>query len=228
MLALLAPVVGASSAAGQETLPARASVSPEVVRLGDRAVYRGHVIVEPGTQVRWLNPEPAEALTWGTRSARRKTRYSGSVDHSAQHDTVSIEIPVQAFELGRHTLPGIGVQIGAGDRMQVHNLPTTLLVVMPAIAATDSQSTLRDVHGPLGAPWWERVPWMLVIAGILALIAVVLLVRWMRRRRAPAPARVAPVPLLSPAEQALAALQELRGRRLPQQDRIGEHAFHLG
>jgi len=225
--ALLACLVVAGSARAQETVPAQAGVAPEVVRLGDRTVYRAHVIVPPKTTVKWLQPEPNEALTWGERRARRATRYAGSVDHRAQNDTVAVEIPVQAFQLGRITVPGLGVQIGSGEQMRVHYLPTSTLVVMPVIAATDSQATLRDVHGPLGAPWWERVPWMLVLAALLALVATVLLVRWLRRRR-PAPVRVTAAVVVSPAQAALTALQELRARRLPQQARFAEHAFHLG
>ena len=225
--ALLACLVLAAPARAQETVPARAGVAPEVLRLGERAVYRAHVIVPPKTAVKWLTPEANEALTWGERSARRTPRYYGGGTHPVEEDTVAIEIPVQAFQLGRITIPGLGVQIGTGERLQVHYVPTTTLVVMPVIAATDSQSTLRDVHGPLAAPWWERVPWLLVLAAVLALVAIILLVRWLRRRR-PAPVRVAPTVVVSPAQQALAALQELRARRLPQHERFAEHAFHLG
>jgi len=220
---LLTPAVGWP----QDGVVARVEVRPQVLHLGERAIYRGYVVVSPATAVRWLPPDPNEALTWGERHARRTSRYAGSVDHSRIEDTVAVEIAVQAFQPGRVVLPGLRVQFGEGASPIVQRLPNTVLIVEPIMTPADSEATLRDVHGPLAAPWWERVPWILVIAAVLALVAVLLLIRMLRRRR-PAPAVVGPARVVSPAEAALAALAELRARKLPDQDRIAEHAFHLG
>ena len=219
----------AAAAAAQGPVPyvARAEVKPAVVRLGEPALYRGYVVVPPAAPARWLPPDSSAALTWGERRARRASRFAGSADHTRSEDTVAVEIPVQAFELGRLSIPGLQIEFGDGPQAQVHRLPTVALIVVPVMTPADSQADLRDVHGPLAAPWWERVPWVLVIAGVLLLAAILLLVRLLRRRR-PAPAVAAPARVISPTEAALAALAELRARRLPDQDRIAEHAFHLG
>ena len=108
----------------------------------------------------------------------------------------------------------------------MYRLPATTLTVLPMISPADSQATLRPVRGPLAAPWWERVPWLWVIGGLLLILAVVLLVRRLRRKR---PAGAAePAPARSPSEIALAALAELRQERLPEQAKMSEHAFRLG
>ena len=227
-LAVAALALRVGSAQAQDPTLARVEVKPSVVHLGERATYRGYVVVPPAARVRWLPPDSSEILSWGERRARRSSRYAGSVDHTRSEDTVAVEIGVQAFDIGQVSIPGLRVEIGEGAGAVVHRLPNVALVVMPVMTAADSQATLREVHGPLAAPWWERVPWLLVILGILILVAVLLLIRALRRRRPAPPVVVAPAAEKSPTEAALAALAELRARRLPEQDRIAEHAFHLG
>ena len=202
---------------------ARVTVSPPVVRLGERAVYRGTVVVDPGTRAQWLPPDTSSALTWGTRRAWRHSATSGG---RATADTIGVEIPVQAFELGRNMLPGLEIIVGSGPGAATYRMPTTMLAVLPMIGPADSQATLKPIRGPLAAPWWERVPCAWVAGGLLLVALIVWLVRRLRRKR---PAAAAPQqPDRSPAEAALAALAELRAMQLPESDRMAEHAFRLG
>jgi hypothetical protein len=69
------------------------------------------------------------------------------------------------------------------------------------------------------------VPWRWVIAGLLVLVAIVWIMRVLRRRRA-RPVE-APVVVKDPATLALEALAALRGLKLPEHGRFGEHALHL-
>jgi hypothetical protein len=103
-----------------------------------------------------------------------------------------------------------------------------MLTVVPVLTAADSNADFRAVHGPLAAPWWERVPWAWVILGVLAAVAIVALVVWRRRRRARASAPSAGPEARDPLAEALAALASLRGLSLPEHGRFAEHAFRLG
>ena len=205
---------------------ARVTVFPPVVRLGERATYRGTIVVDPGVRAQWLPPDTSEALTWGPRRAWRHPAYAGGGANRASADTIGVEIPVQAFQLGRNALPGLEVMVGSGANIATYRLPTSQLFVLPMISPADSQSTLKPVRGPLAAPWWERVPWVWVMGGLLLVALVVWLVRRLRRKR---PAQeAAPEPSRSASELALIALAALRAEGLPEKGRMAEHAFRLG
>ena len=220
---LLAP--GTALAVTQVTSNARVTISPPAVRLGERALYRATLVVDPGVKAQWLPPDTSSALTWGPRRAWRHPRFAGSTDHSAQADTIGVEIPVQAFQLGPIALPGLEILVGSGDRAATYRMPSSMITVLPMISPADSQATLKPIHGPLAAPWWERVPWLWVAGALLLIAALVLLIRRLRRKR---PTEAKPVPSVSPGEAALAALAELRQERLPENGRMAEHSFRLG
>lgn len=230
-IAIVLALGGPATARAQVSIAARASVDPGIVHLGERAFYRGFVVVRPDAPVRWLTPEANEALTWGDRRARRASRFDGSVGHGKAADTASVEIPLQAFRLGEVSIPGLGVEVVDGTVTRRYRLPVVRLLVVPVLTAADSNADYRAVHGPLAAPWWERVPWTWVILGLIVVAAVVALVIWRRRRR---PRGVVAVPpstrqeLRDPRVDALAALAALRGLHLPESGRFAEHAFRLG
>jgi hypothetical protein len=201
----------------------RVMVRPGAIRLGERATYRAELIVVPGTDVKWIHPEAGGAFTWGeARSGRR----AGAIASSA--DTAWVEIALQVFELGVASIPGVRFESGADSALGTRRegrVPTARLVVLPVLTPADSEATLREVHGPLSAPWWERIAWRWVAAIAALLAAAALLVAWWRRPRGVSePA----APAASPAETALAALAELRAERLPDQGKSPEHAFRLG
>ena len=224
-LALLAS--SPSEGPAQTPSAAQVTVAPAAVRLGERAMVRATIVVGPGTRAQWLPPDSSETLTWGERRAWRHPAVAGGGARRQAQDTIGVEVPVQAFQLGSNALPGLEVVVGAGSSAQTYRLPGASLVVLPTISPADSQATLKPVRGPLAAPWWERVPWTWVAAGLLLLAGIVALIRRLRRRRRPAPA-AAPAPSRSPSEIALAALAELRAQRLPENGRMAEHAFRLG
>lgn len=211
---------GANPASAVGETPVSVSVRPGVATIGERVAYRGRVVVPKGTAVRWLSPETSEPLTWGTRQAARR---------SGRMDTVTVSIPLQAFELGELAIPGLRFEIQPpGQAPALHRLPVTRLRVVSVLTAADSTGRFRELHGPIAAPWWERVPWRWVIAGLLLIAAIVALALWWRRRKPKAVVAPAAPIAIDPQAEALAALAELRTFRLPEHGRFAEHAFRLG
>ena len=205
------------------------TLRPVHLRLGEPASVDGSVIVDPGVAVRWAPPANDSLLTWSDLRAWRTAGYAGVAGHPRTADTVHVHVTLQAFATGVISVPGLGFQtIDREGRRRVSHLPLVQLVVEPVIAASDTGAQLRPLRGPLGAPWWEKVPWRWVIAGALLLLVVILV--WRRlARRGPAARPGAPAfaPAVDPVQRALAELETLRGLRLPEQGRFGEHAFHL-
>ena len=214
--------------------PMRALISPAPARLGQRLTYRAYAIVGGHARAVFSSPDTGGAFTWGSARMGRVP-----LDHEPANasvggwavDSVWLELPLQVFATGAVSVPGPAVRIvppygGAPIRSR---FPTVQLLVLPTVTASDSTATLRPVHGPLGAPWWERVHWRIVALAALALAVVGTLVAWSRRRRPAAAPMQAPRPAVArdPAVEALAALAKLRARRLPEHGAMGEHALVL-
>ncbi len=214
----------------------RVGVRPGVVELGQQVAYRAGVTDGGEGTIRLLPPESEGAFTWGTPRVYRRQGWRRRPERQpyARYrvwslDTMGIEIPLQAFALGRLSIPGLRLEIDDGRGPRIVRLPTVTLTVVPVLSAADSNADFRAVHGPLAAPWWERVPWTWVILGLLGVAAIVALMVWRRRRRrAPAAAPVTRPEARDPLVEALAALAALRGLNLPEHGRFAEHAFRLG
>jgi hypothetical protein len=215
------------------SFPLRATVGPSPARLGQPLTYRAYVLVTDGARATFGPPTTGGNFTWGPPRAERiplRVVPAGLDGYSA--DSVTLEVPLQVFATGPVSIPGPAVTItpGPGGSRPIRSrLPTVHLLVLPSLAAADTNATLRPVRGPLGAPWWERVSWRLValVGLVLALVAWFV---WWRRRPRPVAAGAAPrarVAPRDPSAEALAALARLRAEGLAEQERFGEHALGL-
>jgi Domain of unknown function (DUF4381) len=250
MVCAVAPIAGATMldstlvAAPGNSIQARVTLSPNIAKIGERVTYRAQVIAY--MKVEWLPPEPDSLFTWGVprsgfslakpptpRYGRKAAGTPPGQPNYLRPDTSWIEIPLQAFGPGILPVPGLRFHaawsgtFAPGSNGPFQRVPMTNLIVVNVLTAADSAKGLRDVHGPLGAPWWERVPWRWVLGG-LAVLALVIVIVWLARRRKPAPVvRAAPV-RRDPMAEALAELRALRALHLPENGRFSEHAFRLG
>ena len=207
-----------------EGYPCQAAVRPGLARIGQPVLYRGRVLVPSGAAFRWQAPPGGGAIEWSAPQMRRIAGQGGS----GVPDTLQVEIQLQAFVPGLLSVPGLGFEAReAAGSARVGHLPTVRLGVVPVLSPDDTSATLRPLRGPLGAPWWERVPWHIVGLCALGLVGLVFVLWRLRRRRAPAAAPAQARAPKDPAALALEALEALRGLRLPEHGRFAEHAFHL-
>ncbi|MFI5370061.1 MAG: DUF4381 domain-containing protein [Candidatus Eisenbacteria bacterium] len=227
-----------------DQIPVQVTLSPNIAKIGERVTYRARVIGY--MKVEWLPPEPDSIFTWGVprsgRSlakppARRYGKQAATPPGTPSYprpDTSWIEIPLQAFSPGILPVPGLRFRATwSGTFSPMSNgpfqrVPMTRLIVVGIITPADSAKGLRDVHGPLPAPWWERVPWRWVAGGVALLALVVAWWMWARRARRPVPVVAATPVRRDPLAEALAELRALRGLHLPEHGRFAEHAFRLG
>ncbi len=243
LLLLLALVPGAGAcgaraalgaAPGDRPIALRVVTSPSTVRIGEVVAYRAFISGAGRGSVRVLAPPAGGDLDWGEVRVRgrgprgepvRPDRY-GRFPTSGQQETLAVEVPLRVFRTGVVSIPGLRFEIDDGRGATEHRLPTARVYVAPVIPPEDTAATLRPPRGPYAAPWWERVPWRIAVAAALALVAAILLIRRLRRRRA----QEVPAPVVAardPAREALEALEALRGLHLPEHGRFAEHAFHL-
>jgi hypothetical protein len=216
----------------------RVHISPAPARLGQALRYRAYTIAGPNQKLRFETPKSEGAFSWSNvRAGRSKQSTWDQWRYGKTYgDSVWFEARLQVFETGVISVPGPGVRIDPGPasgKPTLTRLPTVQLLVLATVTAADSNQSLRGLHGPLGAPWWERLP-LAWIAGGLAGLAVAALVvsRLRRRKRRPLPRPSAPTavpgrPRLDPVAEALRAMAALRAAGLPAQQRFGEHALEL-
>lgn len=224
---------GPRALASQPRYPTRASLAPRQAMLGERMTYHGWIIVPQGTKVRFDHPVAGGEFTWGEIHAGRQLATRREVPGVAWQqplDSVWVETTVQVFQTGAVSIPGLAVRVGEDRRPSVGRLPTVRTIVTGVITPADSNAELRPVRGPHGAPWWERVPWTWVAVGLALLALAIVVVRRLRKKKpvpVTAPAATPQRPRVSPADEALRALAELRARQLPEHAQFAEHAFEL-
>jgi len=213
-------------------------VSPSPARIGEAIRYRAHLRVGEAQRVRFEPPQSGGEFTWSEVRAGRSRQSVASQWRRGKlwGDSVWFEARLQIFTSGVVSIPGPLVRLDPvpnGSGPGFTRLPTAHVVVMPTVTAADSNQTLRGLHGPLGAPWWERVPLAAIVVGLVLLVAWVFVLRRLRRRvrkpvrRVASPTIVPMRPRIDPAAEALRSLFTLRAKKLPAQQRFGEHALEL-
>ncbi len=206
-------------ASGSRLLPARVSVRPDHVRLGEPLRLRAWVLLPRAVRARWLPPDSGGAITWGAPAARR-------APGTGDRDTLLFESGLQIFTPGPVSVPGPRIQLDGGRGAR--RLPSVTVTVEPSPGVADSSARLHALRAPLEAPWWERVPWTTVALTALLIAALIAAWRGLRRRRpAQVVARAAAGPPRDPAELTLEELEALRRLRLPQAGRHADHALAL-
>lgn len=219
-VALLGTVALATAAAAvpADRFAARASVSPPRAHLGDRVTSRGQVVLPPGApRYRWVPPDSSGAFSWGAPRARLARGGDAG-------DTLQVEIPLQVFETGRVTIPGLALTPEPADAGAALALPVVHLEIESTVPAADTAADLRPLRGPIAAPWWERVPWAWVAGGAVLLALAGFAIARLRRRRPEPVAVAAPA---DPAAEARAALAALRLKDLPGRGQFVAHALEL-
>jgi hypothetical protein len=207
----------AAVAAPRSALALHAEAGPDGAPLGERLQYRGWIVLPHAQRVNWITPNGGDTQSW---SALRTSRVPGG----GGMDTARVDGEVQLFTLGRVDIAGPRFTFPDGSAGE-HTLPVVRVIVRPTLSAADSNARLRPVRGPLVAPWWERVRWLWVAAGLAGLALMVAWVVWRRRRRAAPPAL--PALPADPVAETLLELAALRRLNLPAQGRYAEHAFQL-
>ena len=220
---------------GRDEQRMRVRLSPSSARIGQALTYRASVLTWPGGKVRFVPPKADDLTTWSqVRAGRVKQGWLQATTN--RMDSVWFEARLQVFEAGTFDIHGPEVQLERmiAGRLQpgTARLPNVRVTILPTLTPADSNAELRGLHGPLRAPWWERIGWAPIVVGLLLLAAAIFIVRRLRKKKpvpvappamTPAPARAR----LDPVAEALRALGALRTRELPQAGYFREHAFEL-
>ena len=211
-------------------------VSPSPAHVGEALRYLAVIRANRNQRVQFEPPQSGGEFTWSNvRAGRQHPAWWKQSAYDAV-DSVWIEARLQVFTTGLVSIPGPRAKLESAPGAPgpgVIQLPTAQVMITPTVTAADSNQSLRGLHGPLGAPWWERVPVLWLLAALALVVAwVVVLQKLRQRKRKPVRRPSTPLapparPRIDPAAEALRALFTLRAKKLPAQQRFGEHALEL-
>lgn len=220
VVALLLLTLGGSAAA-EDPVKATAAVDRDAITIGDPVVLtvtvelgQGWTVADPGVprglgEFEVLETEPALQSRLGAGTTRFVFRYR-----------------ISAFRVGDHQLPAVEVSYaGPGGVTGVARTAPIAMrvqsVILPAEDATDIKPLKPQLALP-GLVWAEVLRWIFAAAAGLAVVVLAVAVLWLRRRRAQAQADG-----LTPAQRALAALEQLAALDLAAKGRYAEHYERL-
>lgn len=214
-LLLLAALGGRALAEGPVTVTS--AIDRAVVTAGDPILLSVSVDLETGWQV--SDPGVPRALGGfeiiGTEPAVQ-TRLAGGVTR------LVFRYRISAYAVGDHTVPPVAVAVSgpAGAAGTISTEPHTVRVqsvVLPGEDASDIKPLKPQLSVP-GLLATELARWAFAALGALAVLGLVASVLWALRKR-----RVPTADGLTPAQRALAELEQLAAQGLPDKGRYSEH-----
>ena len=214
--------VGAAGAQERAKVRVETIVAPDTLRLGGTVTLTWRAWLPLNSTLTFPAQPPDDSLhhwtAWTTETRAPNGQYR-------EHRLVG---RFQTFALGEVSVPGPPVRFRIpGEQPREGTFPIARFVVVPTVPLDGPEPPLKDIHGLVPPPWWATWPWLWIAVAVAALVALVLLVRWLRRRRR-VPA-VAPVeaPAEPPEVEARRRLGALVARRLPEEGRTYEHGTEL-
>ncbi len=178
-----------------------ASLSTNTVRVGDRVTLA--LDVTHATGERLLLPDLTREpfiMVWNSRLDRATA--------SDDHETTTATIEFSSFVIGEHRIGTNALTLLSPDGGE-SNLPFPDLTINVISILTNPPPELADLKPPAklrGWPWL-RVIWIMLAVTLLALLAALLIRRWLSRPEKPQVTRLLPA-----HEIALTALDALRRR----------------
>jgi hypothetical protein len=214
LMALCVATAGeAADRADTLTVPAR--LSKLEAQVGERVHVRVAVL-KPSPDARIVGPMPKD---YGA------IQVLTSQESSAEGDSAAWELDVALFDLGEQDLRKIPFQLQEGTGLVPLAVSNARIDVVGTLPDTATVASLRDLKPPLPVP--IRWRWGRIAMALGLLLAAVLLLIWLRKRRATEDIPIVELPIVSPEEAALRALRELEDAALAARGRRAEHYVRL-
>ena len=220
LLTLLAIVALAGAAYAQDSHEVTLSVEPQTVTIGEVFVATVQFTLPAGAEA----IVPGEDADFGGAEVRSFEQSELTLPDGGTRFTVIYALALWKVGGSRLNTPAIASRDADGEIAEIEHAEATVTVssVLP-----EGAEEIKDIRGPRAMPllWWHYLVAALPVVALI--VAIALLVGWLRsRKRAEAPEEAA-APPLPPAEEALLALDELEREDLVAAGDIKEHYVRL-
>jgi hypothetical protein len=150
---------------------------------------------------------------------------SSSIDTALSADKKSVYLTqtlyITSFDSGYWVIPPFRF-LRDGDSTRFFETQAMLLEVAPVIL-DEAETEIKDIKPPLDAPYTFREMLPFIIAFVLLIIAIALLVRYLRKKKNQIKIPEINVPVLAPHIVALSKLEELSKQKLWQEGKVKEY-----
>lgn len=213
---------GCHSFSFAQSLIVKAEADTTMIRIGEQVRLRlSALFSQPSTrEIKW--PQIGDTITSSIEVVSKSGIDTQTV--ASGKKIYSQEITITSFDSGYHAIPPFAFTI-KDDTSNIAETEALLLEVQTI--PVDTTQAIRDIKGPVDAPftWKEAIPYM-IIAGIV-IAAIVLAVYLYKKLRKKKPLEQKPEIVRSPDETALEQIQILEKEKLWQNGRIKEYYIRL-
>ena len=180
---------------------AKASVNRDQILIGEPITLTFEVRIPMGQAVTWFNLDSIPRFEFIEKG---KIDTADNIDGKQYHQ----DITITSFDSGTVIIPPMTIQVD-GKAYATDSIPVEV-----SYAQLDMSKDYRDIKEIEEVPkpaWMALIPWIL---GVVTLLAAGVIVYLLRKPKQPVQAPQPVQPKLSPYEEALQALEELRKQGL--------------
>jgi hypothetical protein len=205
-----------------QTIVVEAKLDQQTIRIGDQTKLR--LIVHQTLKEKVNFPKLADTLTGKVQIV--SSRLDTVIDQNAHNQaTVTQSYTITSFDQGTYTIPSYSIGSAAGV------LKTNELTLMVQTVQVDTTKAIYDIKQPLTVSYtfwdWLKDHWIWVALGLAVVIAIIGVIWYLRKR----PKTVTIIKEVKPDVPAhiiaLGKLQQLRDKKLYQQDAVKQYHSEL-
>lgn len=195
------------------------SLSPHRITVGDPIEFRVLVHYPKGTKISAFPELDFGKMELLSREPIEATTEAGGKQQQGQ------SFRITAFEPGDFETPQVEVSYMPADSQEAQKVSCEASSITVTSVLTDQAQDLRDIKQPLEVPAEASRWWLWLIPGAVLLALAWWL--WKKRVRPSESREEVSRPALPPYQEAVAALDHLESRKLPQQGESKRHYIEL-
>lgn len=201
-------------APAQAQVLARASVDRDKILIGEPVQLTLEVRMPLGRSVTWFSLDTIPHFEF---IAKGKGESNDNIDGKQMQQVLTIT----SFDSGQWVIPAMRVTVG-NKSYYTDSIPIEVGYT-PADLSKDYRD-IREIEDVAPPAWMQYVPW---IIGAVTLVAIAVIVYLLRKPRKVISAPQPVVPVLSPYQEALQALEELRKQGWAQNGEVKKYYSRL-
>ncbi len=202
---------------------ATAKLDSNKILIGDQVKLKLQLSYPSKTAISW--PDFKDTLNKHIEIVQRSK--IDTISNDGKKITLGQTYTITSFDSGGYYVPQISFKYkNSGDTVYFEALTDSLLLNVNSIPV-DTTKAIRDIKGPLSVPWtfMEMLPY---IIGVILLAAIIWFIIWyIRKRKKGEPLIGFSKPKIPADKEALLALEELRNKKLWQNNKVKEYYTEL-
>ena len=193
---------------------AKASLDKDSILIGEPLKLSLDVRAPLGQEIRWFSLDTIPHFEFLEKA---KADTSDNIDGKAIQQVLTIT----SFDSGNWVIPPLPININ-GRTYFTDSIP--IKVTWSAFDATQDYHDIKEITEVSGPTWMRYIPWIIAVAVVLAAAGV-----WyfLRAKKKPAVVEEVYVSKLTPYEEALQALDELRNKGYAQNGQVKNYYIRL-